>query len=233
MTRKSIDDAGVPILGLHVRRPRLAAGVAAGLIVYAFFFWSGAVTGRLSCILAWDAGVLVALALFAGLSNTSPATMKRIADQQDAGKWAVLMFTLLAAGASLVAIAGEVPLIRHAAEMEKIMRIGLIIGTIVLSWTFIQAIFALHYAHDYYSSAPEGSGSDEAISKGLLFPGAVAPTYLDFAYFSFTIGMTFQVSDVQIADPDMRKLALTHGVISFFYATGILALTINMVGGLL
>ena len=56
---------------------------------------------------------------------------------------------------------------------------------------------------------------------------------MDFVYFSFTIGMTFQVSDVQITDPAMRGLALTHGILSFFYATGILALTVNMVAGLI
>jgi uncharacterized membrane protein len=88
----------------------------------------------------------------------------------------------------------------------------------------------LHYAHDYYSTSPVASGKPR---KGLAFPGEAMPTYMDFAYFSFTIGMTFQVSDVQVTDADMRKLALTHGIISFFYATGILALTINMVAGLI
>ena len=94
-------------------------------------------------------------------------------------------------------------------------------------------IFALHYAHDYYSSKSAGTAKDAVMYKGLAFPGEAMPTYMDFVYFSFTIGMTFQVSDVQITDPAMRGLALTHGIISFFYATGILALTINMVAGLI
>ena len=144
-----------------------------------------------------------------------------------------LFFTLIAASASLVAIAGEVPLIRNAGEFEKIARIALIVATIVLSWAFIHAIFALHYAHDYYSGASGGAAGARSTKQGLAFPGDTPPTYMDFVYFSFTIGMTFQVSDVQITDPAMRKLALTHGIISFFYATGILALTINMVAGLI
>ena len=64
-------------------------------------------------------------------------------------------------------------------------------------------------------------------------PRERTPTYGDFLYFSFTIGMTFQVSDVQIADADIRRIVLIHGAVAFFYATGILALTINLVAGLI
>jgi uncharacterized membrane protein len=159
--------------------------------------------------------------------------MKRIAAHQDAGKWAVLLLTLVAAGASLFAIAGQVPLIKTAAGVsEKATHIILIIATIVLSWAFVHTVFALHYAHDYYADQPTLTGVG-AQNNGLAFPGEASPTYLDFAYFSFTIGMTFQVSDVQITDPRLRRLALMHGIISFFYSIGILALTINMVAGVI
>jgi uncharacterized membrane protein len=205
LTARKYDHAGVRILWLHLRRPRLAAGVASGVLVYALLVAFSAGSGRLRFILSWDAGVLVATALLFGLRNISPETVMRIAAGQDAGKWAVLFLTLLAGSASLVAIAGEVPLIRHAGEFEKIARIVLIVATIFLSWSFIHTIFALHYAHDY----------------------------IDFAYFSFTIGMTFQVSDVQVIAPALRALVLTHGILSFFFATGVLALTINMVAGLI
>ncbi|MEO8165175.1 MAG: DUF1345 domain-containing protein [Betaproteobacteria bacterium] len=182
-------------------------------------------------IFSWDVGVIVALALLYALRGALPELMKRIAAQQDAGKWAVMLLTLIAASASLVAIAGEVPLMRKAGELEKILRIGVIFTTIILSWAFIHTIFAVHYAHDYYLISGERKGAG-ATNRGLTFPGESMPTYMDFVYFAFTIGMTFQVSDVQITDPDMRRLALTHGIISFFYATGILALTINIVAGL-
>ena len=221
------------ILWLRLRRPRLAAGVTSGILIYVLLLVLSSMSGRLRFILSWDAGVLVAMTLLIGLRHALPDTMKRIAAQQDAGKWTVLFLTLVAGSASLVAIAGEVPLIRSAAEFEKIVRILLIVATIVVSWAFIHTIFALHYAHDYYSSTSTGTASGAAVHKGLAFPGEEMPTYMDFAYASFTIGMTFQVSDVQITDPAIRRLALTHGIISFFYATGILALTINMVGGLI
>jgi uncharacterized membrane protein len=216
------------ILWLRLRRPRLAAGVASGLLLYALLFLGGAISPRLCFILSWDTGVLVATTLLIGLRSALPDTMRRIAIQQDAGKWTVLLLTLIAGSASLVAVAGEVPLIRHAADLEKVLRIGLMVATIVLSWSIIHSIFALHYAHDYYAS-----GRAAGAAAGLSFPGAAAPTYLDFAYFSYTIGMTFQVSDVQVSRADWRGLVLTHGIISFFFATGILALTINMVAGLI
>jgi uncharacterized membrane protein len=221
------------ILWLRLRRPRLAAGMASGIMIYALLFACSSVSGRLRFILSWDAGVLVAMTLLVTLRSALPDMMKRIAARQDAGKWMVLLLTLIAGSASLVAIAAEVPLIRNAAEIEKIARTGLIIATIVLSWAFIHTIFALHYAHDYYSSASRGSPPANVTSKGLAFPGEAPPTYMDFVYFSFTIGMTFQVSDVQITDPAMRGLAITHGILSFFYATGIVALMVNMVAGLI
>lgn len=228
MKARQLDHAGMRILWLRLRRPRLAAGVASGILLYGILLLGTGIAPRLRFILSWDAGVLVATILLVGLHNAMPDTMKRIAAQQDAGKWTVLFLTLIAGSASLVAIAGEVPLIRSAAEFEKVVRIGLIIVTIVLSWSFIHTVFALHYAHDYYY---DGRGTDSV--AGLTFPGKAAPTYLDFAYFSYTIGMTFQVSDVQITSPALRGLALTHAILSFFYATGILALTINMVAGVI
>ena len=228
VTGHKLDHAGIRILWLRLRRPRLAAGVLSGSLIYVLLFFISPMSGRLRFILSWDTGVLVAIVLLTGLRSALPDTMKRIAAQQDAGKWTVLFLTLIAGSASLVAIAGEVPLIRNAGEFERIARIILIVATIILSWAFIHTIFALHYAHDYYSNV-----SGKATTKGLAFPGEAIPTYMDFVYFSFTIGMTFQVSDVQITRPASRGLALTHGIISFFYATGILALTINMVAGLI
>jgi uncharacterized membrane protein len=96
----------------------------------------------------------------------------------------------------------------------------LAIVTITLSWTFIHAIFALHYAHDYY-----GSGHR---ANGLQFPGDDQPDYWDFAYFSFVVGMTFQVSDVAVTNRAIRRLVVAHGILSFAFNTAILALTVNL-----
>jgi uncharacterized membrane protein len=218
----------------RLRRPRLTSGLLVGLGVYALLFFATDVAGRLRFIAAWDVGASFALiALLFGLRKSSAATIKRIAARQDAGKWAVLFLSLLAATASLGVIAAEMPQVKNASGLEQAARVVLIIYTIVLSWAFIQTVFALHYAHDYYldmdlSAADHGTGSER-----LIFPGEQTPTYGDFLYFSFTIGMTFQVSDVQIADSDIRRVVLVHGAGAFFYTAGILALTINLVAGLI
>jgi uncharacterized membrane protein len=215
----------------RVRRPRLFAGTTTGIVVYLLLLLVDSISGRLRFILAWDIGVAMALVLMLlTLRNASPERMRAIAARQVVGKWVVLGLTVVAASASLVVIAAEVPLIKTAAEQyEQIARLTLVVVTIVLSWAMINTIFALHYAHDYYLGA---SGKEKSVQGGIVFPGTQPPSYGDFVYFSFTIGMTFQVSDTQITDPAVRRLAITQGIISFFYATGILALTVNLVAGL-
>ena len=127
----------------------------------------------------------------------------------------------------------EMPQIKNASGIEEVARVVLIIYTIVVSWAFIHSMFALHYVHDYYLNVDVSPAPLGPTSERLIFPGEHSPTYGDFLYFSFTIGMTFQVSDVQIADSAIRRVALAHGAFAFFYTTGILALTINLVAGLI
>jgi uncharacterized membrane protein len=235
MTSQEAKSAAPRSLWRRLRRPRLFAGTTTGILIYLLLLLVTSVSSRLRFILAWDIGVTVALlAMLFGLRNCSPDRMRAIAARQVTGKWTVLGLTVVAALASLVVIASEVPLIKAAEHFEQIARLTLVIVTIILSWIFINTIFALHYAHDYYlgGSAEGANPSDEGAI--IVFPGGGGlPSYGDFVYFSFTIGMTFQVSDTQITDSRLRKLAITHGIISFFYSTGILALTINLVAGLL
>jgi len=91
----------------------------------------------------------------------------------------------------------------------------------VLSWGFIHTMFALHYAHDYYGEHGAGKG-------GLAFPGEQVPDYWDFVYFAFVIGMTSQVSDVAVASRPIRRTVNAHGVVSFFFNTALLALSVNL-----
>jgi len=217
-----------------LRRPRLTFGLLIGVFTYALFFFATDVEGRMRFIAAWDVGASAALiALFFGLRKSSAVTIKQIAERQDAGKWAVLSLTLVAATASLVVIAAEMPLVKEATGLEQAARVVLVIYTIVLSWAFIQTMFALHYTHDYYIEVDLPPAKADSASERLVFPGERTPTYGDFLYFSFTIGMTFQVSDIQITDAAIRRLVVVHGALAFFYSTGILALAINLVAGLI
>ena len=107
----------------------------------------------------------------------------------------------------------------------------LAILAVATSWLLVHTMFALHYAHYYYGDDPSRAGDDER--GGLAFPGGGPPDYWDFFYFSFVVGMTCQVSDVQVTSRGMRRLTLTHGVLSFFFNTGLLALAVNIIAGAL
>ena len=234
MTNPQTEPVGARGFLLRLRRPRLFAGAATSIAVYLLLLFVTSISARLRFILAWDIGVIVALlAMLFGLRRASPDRMRAIAARQVTGKWTVLALTVVAASASLIAIAAEVPLIKTAGAIEQVVRLTLVVVTIVLSWALINTIFALHYAHDYYLRTCGDIAGRPAQEPGLVFPGGRSPAYGDFVYFSFTIGMTFQVSDVQITDLSVRQLAITHGIISFFYATVILALTVNLVAGML
>jgi uncharacterized membrane protein len=101
-----------------------------------------------------------------------------------------------------------------------------------LSWGFAHLLFAIHYAHAFYDDSPTAH-DPKAVARGLEFPGEKDPDYWDFLYFSFVVGMTCQVSDVQVTGRLMRRLTLGHGIIAFLFNTVILALSINLLAGLL
>ena len=101
----------------------------------------------------------------------------------------------------------------------------MIVATLVLVWTFGNAIYTLHYAHLYYSG--DDGGKDVT---GLDFPGKRNPDYADFCYFAFTLGVALQTSDVSITSPHIRRVATVHCIAGFFFNLGVLALTVNVLG---
>jgi uncharacterized membrane protein len=162
----------------------------------------------------------------------SPQRLRYRAQLEDASKWAILALMVAATLASLLSIG----FVLHEAKNqtgwvadEHVLIAG---GTILLSWGFAHLLFAIHYAHAFYDDSPTAE-DPEAVSGGLKFPGEKNPDYWDFLYFSFVVGMTCQVSDVQVIGRIMRRLTLSHGVISFLFNTVILALSINLLAGLL
>jgi uncharacterized membrane protein len=98
----------------------------------------------------------------------------------------------------------------------------------MISWMMVHTTYAFHYAHLFYDPV-EGTQAAE----GLNFPNENEPDYLDFAYFSFVIGMTFQVSDIQVTSTKIRRQSLLHGLISFGLNTFVVALTFNLIAGLI
>ena len=104
-------------------------------------------------------------------------------------------------------------------------RLPIAVAGMLFSWILIHTTFTLRYAHIFYGDHKTNPNTH---AGGLEFPGDELPDYLDFAYYSFVLGMTFQVSDVQITSKRLRHLALLHGLISFIFDTTMIALTINI-----
>ena len=173
-------------------------------------------------LIGWDSGVTLYLALiFWIMAHWSIDRIRRRACVEDEGAIALLVLTTASAMASLAAVISE---LGHAPSAYQVA-LGAV--TILLSWTFMHVIFALHYAHEFY-----GEGRDDR-SGGLEFPGNKEPDYWDFLYYSLVVAMTAQVSDVQITGKPMRRLTTVHGVVAFFFNVTVLALTVNIVSTLM
>lgn len=193
-----------------------------------------ALSGLTRAVIAWDMGLVVFLGLVLHLFLTSPVeNMPREAEAQEEGQWTIFWVMLFATIASFAALTHEFSLIKDAPGHQRAWRVGLVAATLVLSWLFAHVMFALRYAHEWYDADEQGAMKKGTMKKGLDFPGGEQPDYLDFAYFALVLGMTFQVSDVQITGRRLRRLALLHGMVSFFYSTVIIAVTVNIAAGLL
>ena len=172
-------------------------------------------------LLGFDLAAVVFLSLFARLFNrATPSRMRSQAQALDTGRWGVLWGGVLLAAVVLAALGNEL----HAASGGGPLELAVGVLSVVLSWLFLNVMFAVHYAHGYY-----GDYGDK--HAGLEFPHTPKPDYWDFTYFSIVIGMCFQVSDVQITSKYLRRVVLLHSVIAFFFNVFIIAITVNIVAG--
>jgi uncharacterized membrane protein len=216
------------LIGRNYGVRRVAAGVVLGTVVGFALHDVMRLPFRLAA--GWIVAVVLYLLLTAlALSSARPEEVRRHARLQDPRRWIILVLIVLAAGVSLLALGAGLGKAAHETGTELALRLVFAALTIIASWTLTHTIFALHYAHHFY-------GDDETIEGeqdrgGLDFPGKALPDYWDFLYFSLVVGMTCQVSDVQVTSRAMRRMVLMHGVLSFFFNTFILALAVNFVAG--
>lgn len=205
------------------------AAALAAVLVFAFVpSWMKPVSRVVS---AYDVFALALLAWYwlIALQKDAEGAGRRAA-QEDPGRNVVVVVVL---GSVVFGFVSALDILAHgplAADPHGgifFYTIGL--GAVILGWLLIHTIFLFRYARLYYGDHDHDRKSD----GGLLFPGGREPNDLDFAYFSFVVGMTFQVSDVQVTSPSIRRLVLAHGMISFAYNTSILALGVNVVANLL
>lgn len=197
---------------------------------YGMFLALLATTAPLALWLPWheavmagfDIAALAFMASVAPLIDSRPDAMRRKAAANDANRELMLLLTGIVSLVILVAVG--VAISQHG--RSNAASIALLLTTLLIAWLFSNLVYAMHYAHAYY--LPDAAGKD---GGGLDFPGGREPGYWDFLYFAFTLGMTFQTSDVGMTSTAMRRIALFHCFAAFLFNLGILAFTINVLGG--
>ena len=208
------------VISRHIpRQPQILAFAVVLLLASALSWWL--CRNRLALLAGFDAAALVYLGwTTAALSAAPPKSLRSRAARYDAGRHTLLLLAALVFGVVLVAVAAE---LGHGARHTR-AALTLIVGTLIVAWCFGNMIFALHYMHRHY-------GATATAPKGLNFPGDGEPGFWDFVYFAYTIGMTFQTSDVALCTPELRRLATLHALLAFVFNVGVVALSVNLLAG--
>jgi uncharacterized membrane protein len=144
------------------------------------------------------------------------------ARKEDPGRRVRLWSGVSVSIVTLVALGLEL----HAGKTGGLLDLVTCAVALLLSWLFMNTLFALHYAHQFY-----GDDAHRQRRGGLEFPGCDDPDYWDFVYFAIVVGMTFQVSDVQVTSRSIRRTVLVHGLVAFVFNMVIIALSVNVVAG--
>ena len=174
-------------------------------------------------LLAWNAGTVLYITLATVMmARSSRDHMHQRGRVHDEGQLVILLLVVAAGLASVGAIAGELSLAKQMQGADEALHVALAGITVLTSWAFIQVMFAIHYAHDYYAALVRGR------PPGLKFPDDDAPDYGDFFYFAAVIGTSGQTADVVFVGKPMRRIGTLHCVLSFLFNTMVLALLINI-----
>lgn len=204
-----------------IARPRLLMAIAMALVCYALL--ARYMRASQAVLLAFDIGAIFFLTSIVQLmSKATPVVMRRRAERQIYGKWTVVILSVVTIGMVILALHDEL----RAGKAQAAHSVAFSGLSIVLAWLLLATNFAQEYAHQYALNRHINDG-------GLLFPNTPEPDYWDFMYFSLILSMACQTADVQITDGRMRRLALLHSVMAFFFNVGIISITINVLGGVL
>lgn len=201
-------------------------GFIAALLIMAATALSAGWPIRLSIVTAFDIAALGFIASTWPLwrKGHDASGMRKRSERDDGGRVLLLLLSAIIGAAVLVSIVGLLG--------ERTARPGsaaiLAIGTEVIAWLFANVVYAFHYARLYYDRTSEGDDRG-----GIELPGGEAPDFADFVTFAFVIGMTCQTADIDISDRTIRRTATLQGLLAFFFNLGVLAITVNVVAGLL
>lgn len=217
---------------LFVGRRRLIVSIAVAIVVYfaeATTAWEAATR----ILIAWNTGTVLYIGWsLVGISLATSTSIRWRASITDEGRFAILILVSIAAIAAIGAIFAQLTITKDLKGLDKGLHLGLAGLTILSAWVFIHLSYALHYAHEYFDEAKACDGEKPDLKGGVNFPGTDEPDYWDFMYFSFIIGVAAQTADVSITSKAIRRTSLAHSILSFFFNSAILALTINIASGL-
>ena len=206
-------------------RGRLLVAIGVGLVVS--FLVRQRLGAAVGAIAGWDAAAISMGALaWAVIFRSDVKQTRRLAASEDPGRGPVWVIVILASVFSLFATVGVLRGARVCPAEQRPTFVVLSLLAVASAWALTHTAYTLRYAHLYYRDDGDGEG-------GLSFPDNQSPAYVDFAYYAFTIGMCFQVSDVVITSWQIRRAVLGHAVLSFAYNTVILALALNLLFGVL
>ena len=206
---------------------RIIISIILSVIIY--FIIPSTVTKLIAAMLLWNVFSLTYLILswIVFLKRPVPE-IRNLAKKDDGSVVFVFILILISSFASMFTVL-LLLLSQKDASAKDSLYLPVAIAGMMLSWLMVHSIYTFHYAHMYYDDDDNNPGKD---AHGLEFPGDAKPNYIDFAYFAFVIGCTFQVSDVEISSPKIRRVVLFHGLLSFALNTFVVALTINLIAGL-
>jgi uncharacterized membrane protein len=225
MGKAGVRSRGKWPFSILLARPRLLISILVGIAVGVLLpYYFSELRGVTRLLVGWDVGVALYLVLaFWMIAHSPPGHIQRQSYLEDEGGLAILIGTIVAAMASVAAV---ITWLEAATRVQTFAPASLVFlfVTVLLSWSFIHTMFALHYAHEFYSVHGKKSGG------GLIFPHDPEPTYWDFVYFAFAIGTSSEVSDVQVTSRKIRRTIWGHGIVSFFFNVTLIALTVGLVG---
>jgi uncharacterized membrane protein len=215
------------IVRIHLSH-RIAISLAFALLIF-FLIFRSRLDGLVIAMITWSAFAFSFILLsWLVFFNRTTAQMRARARQEDGSRIFVFLIILISCFASMFAVL--LLILNHGAEgTPRSIYVPVAVGTMLLSWLMVHTTFCFHYAHLYYDDAKENTSVH---AGGLDFPNEKKPDYLDFVYFSYVIGMTFQVSDVTITSRTIRRVVLLHGILAFGLNTFVVALIINLISGL-
>jgi uncharacterized membrane protein len=217
-----------PVGRLVHARPRIF--IAMGLAALVWIALQGVTSMHpvTRTLIAWNVGTMFYVILAAIMMvRSSESRMRRRAKFQDDGQLVLLVLVVVTSVASLVAIAAELAVVKDMHGLMKLAHMCLAGITVMCSWAFIQVMFSLHYAHEYYA------GVQAAGIGGLDFPNDTQPVYGDFFYFAAVIGTSGQTADISFTSKQMRRIGTLHCILSYLFNTVVLALLINIGASLL